>query len=542
MPAVVDYAKTLSHVVYAEDNMYSCSEDGLQSLKEAIKNHSLNRVVVASCTPRTHAQLFQNACEDAGVNKYLFEFANIRDQCSWVHMKEPEKATEKAKDLVRMGVARAALLEPQVDSEIAVMPVSLVIGGGIAGMTAALNLANQGLDVHLIERTGELGGRLNQLDTLFPTDKKAIEVLEPIVEDVVSHPGIELHLNSVVEEVSGYIGNFRAIVSGGEIRAGTIIIATGADVLEPEGLYGYGEYPNVVTQLDFEEMLRQEEPLPDRVVMIQCAGARSDGDGWKPYCSRICCMVAIKNAKEVKTRSPKSTVHILYRDINASGARHEWYYHNAKGTGVKFIHFDPDSPPEIVGDEKATSVRVYFDTMGKEYEIPVDLVVLSTPLTPDSGTEKLSKILKVPLGQDGFFLEAHMKLRPAEFATDGIYLAGSAKWPTTIAEAVSQGCAAAAKAAAPMRKGTVKGEALYAYVDEHLCVGCGICEEVCEYGAPKLQENDLGLFTSQIIWKILCKGCGVCAVSCPSRAISMRHFRDDQISVQIDAALKELVD
>lgn len=541
VPAVVEYAKGLPNVAFSEDNLYTCSADGLQAIKKAIIEHSLNRVIVASCTPRTHAPLFQSTCEKAGLNKYLFEFVNIRDQCSWVHMQEPEEATRKAKDLVRMGVAKAALLEPLTDSEMEVTPVALIIGGGIAGMTAALNLSRQGMDVHLVEKEKELGGLLTRLDTTFPNDRKAKDLLGPIMKEIEGSKRITTYLGAKVKEVNGYVGSFDVRVDDKVIRVGTIIVATGAQVARPEGLFGLGGFPNVITQLELDELLRDGKPIPQNIVMIQCAGSRWDKEGWSPYCSKVCCMSAIKNAKEILKRDPEAEVHILKRDINATGTSNEAYYHDVRGSGIKFIHYGLEDLPEVIGDKDARSVKVFFETVGKTYEIPADLVVLSTPLIAGPDNVVLSKMLKVPLHSEGFFLEAHVKLRPLEFATDGIFICGNARFPTEIRGAITEAYGAAGKAAQLMRKGTVKGEAIFAKVDPSICVGCGVCEKVCEYGAPRLEETDDGAFISKIN-EVVCKGCGVCSVACPSRAITMQHFKDEQIENQITAALQEVLE
>ncbi len=533
VPMLVEYAKGLPNVAYAEHNLYTCSEDGLQSIKKAIKAHKLNRVVVASCTPRTHAKLFQGACEEAGINKYLFEFVNIRDQCSWVHMKEKDKATQKAKDLVRMGVAKASLLEPRTELEIDVLPVSLVLGGGVAGMTAAINLANQGITVHLVEKNKDLGGMLKNLETIYPTDVKAKDILRPLIDATKKNPKIKVHLGTSLRELTGYIGNFEAKLDGEILKVGTIIVATGADVLRPEGMFGYGSNPKVMTQLEFEKVLGNGKALPDKVVMIQCVGARMPS---RTYCSRTCCMVAIKNAKELRNRNPGAQVHILHRDINAAGTHNELYYDEAQAKGVMFSRYTLEEPPEVLENGKGTVVRYYHPTLGKTFELQADCVVLSTPMVPNPDNIDLNKLLKVPLSQEGFFLEAHMKLRPVEFATDGIYLAGSAKWPSSIAEAVSQGYAAAAKAAAPMKSKRIKAEAITAEVDATKCSGCGLCEMVCPYRAISLKDK--GNAKVAEVNAVLCKGCGTCAVTCPSRAIVQYGFTDRQLLAQVEAAVK----
>ena len=532
VPGLVEYAKGLPNVAYAEHNLYTCSEDGLQSIKRAIKAHKLNRVVVASCTPRTHAKLFQGATEEAGINKYLFEFVNIRDQCSWVHMKDKVQATQKAKDLVRMGVAKAALLEPRTELEIDVLPVSLVLGGGVAGMTAAVNLARQGMTVHLVEKDKALGGMLKELETIFPTDVKAKDILRPLIDTIKKNPRIKLHLGTSLKELTGYIGNFEAKLDKETIKVGTIIVATGADVLRPEGMFSYGSNPKVMTQLEFEKVLTNSKALPNKVVMIQCVGARMPS---RTYCSRTCCMVAIKNAKELRSRNPGAQVHILHRDINAAGTHNEVYYDEAQAKGVMFSRYSLEEPPEVHENGSGAVVKYRHPTLGRTFELPADYVVLSTPMVPNPDNVDLNKLLKVPLSQEGFFLEAHMKLRPVEFATDGIYLAGSAKWPSSVAEAVSQGLAAAAKAAAPMKSKRIKADAITAEVDPDKCSGCGICESVCPYRAISLEAK--GDARVAQVNAVLCKGCGTCAATCPSRAITQNGFTDRQLLSQVDEAV-----
>jgi heterodisulfide reductase subunit A len=533
VPKVVEYARTLPNVVHAEGNLYTCAQDGLQSIKKAIQDHQLNRVIVASCTPRTHAPLFQATCEEAGVNKYFFEFVNLREHCSWVHMNDKEGATQKAKDLVRMGVYRAALLQPLSDSEMAVIPVALVLGGGIAGMTAALNLANQGMEVHLVEKEQELGGRLRQLDTLFPTDAKAKDLIGPMIKAAQGHPKIHLHLGAGPEDITGYIGNFKVKLKGEEFQVGTIIVATGADVMRPEGMFGYGKFKNVLTQLEFEDVLRRDVEPPKVVVMIQCVGARTSDPKGKTYCSKTCCMAAIKNSKVLKDRSQDTEVYVLHRDINAPGTAYERYYHDVKGMGVRFLRFTVEEPPEVIGEgDRATLVRLRHETSGNIYEIPADYVVLSTPMVANEDNHKLQKMLKVPLDKDSFYLEAHVKLRPLDFATEGIFLCGCAKFPSDVRETVAEAYGAASHASIPMARGKVLVEGAIAQVDPEVCWGCGTCVEVCPYSAPLLVEEG-GRKVSKIN-EALCKGCGVCVVNCPVNAITARHFTHEQIMSMIE--------
>jgi heterodisulfide reductase subunit A len=534
VPEVVEYARTLPNVTYAEDNLYTCSEEGLSSIKDQIAKQGLNRVVVASCTPRTHEPLFKGACEEAGLNKYLFEFVNIREHCSWVHMHDPVMATQKAKELVRMGVAKACYLEPQEEFESDVFPAALVIGGGVAGMNAALGLANQGIQVHLVEKEQELGGLIRGVRTLFPTEQDSDELLRSLAGRVKAHPQISVLLGSEVENVSGFIGDFDVVVrADGKVegfRVGTIIVATGAEELKPVGLYRYGELPNVVTQLEFEEKCKSGGDVPHRVAMINCAGARIPQ---RTYCGRFCCATAIKNAIWLKEQDPQAGVYVLHRDVMAYGAEIEEFYRRAMELGVRFLRYDLENPPEVLGAERAEAVKVQHQLMGKEVVLPVEMVVLTTPLVAREDNEKLSKMLKVPLGSEGFFLEAHLKLRPIEFSTDGIYMCGAARYPSSIPESVSQAYAAAAKASIPIREGLVRVEAITAVCDERTCSACGNCVEACPFGAIELQQGKHGRVA--YVNTAQCKGCGSCVAACPSGAMQQRGFSDRQVLSMIGA-------
>ncbi|MDH4221109.1 MAG: CoB--CoM heterodisulfide reductase iron-sulfur subunit A family protein [Candidatus Bathyarchaeota archaeon] len=563
VPEVVEYAKTLPQVTYAEDNIYTCSEAGLDSIKDAIKKYNLNRVIVASCTPRTHEPLFRSACNEAGLNPYLFEMANIREQCSWVHPKEPQKATEKAKDVVRMAVARAAWLEPQIEPEVEIKDSALVIGAGMAGLTSALTLANQGFKVHLVEKEDKIGGNVRRLYKLYPTMEEAEKILEPVVEAVKKQKNIELLTSATVGEVGGYVGNFNVTVNRkGEkipLNVGTIIVACGAlNYQPPTGLYQYGVHDNVITQLELDEMLREGKlGKPERVVMIQCVGGRkgeirgyelesfpkSDTakllrkvlkakkeEGW-PYCSRICCMNAIKNAILIKTVSPKTDVIILYSDLRVY-KEYEDFYSRSRDLEVKFIKFLEIVTPEISETpDKKLKVLAYDMLAGREAEFVADYVVLSTPLIPHKDEVTLARMLKIPISPDGFLMEAHLKLRPVDTAMDGIYLAGSASGPKDVPETIISAKAAAARAAILMANKKMRTEAITAMVDEDLCIGCGLCEELCPFGAPRIEESKSKLIEA------LCRGCGVCAAECPRRAITMRHYSDQQVLAQVEAAL-----
>lgn len=534
VPQVVEYAKTLPDVAYAEDNLYTCSSEGISRIKEAVREYDLNRVVVASCTPRTHEPLFRTACEEAGLNKYLFEMANIRDQCSWAHMNKPGKATEKAKDLVRMAVAKARLLKPQEEPEIDVTPSALVIGGGVAGITAALSIANQGFEVKLVEKESELGGMLRHLYKLCPGTLDSSENLTKMVNAVRSNRNIEILTSTVVEEVNGFIGNFEVTARSNQERVrfevGTIVVAIGAENLGPAGMYGYKLYDNVITQLELEQLLRPGNLKSVRkVAMIQCVGARVKE---RTYCSRVCCPAAIKNAILIKELYPEAEVYIIYRDLETYGKEYEECYLDSRKRLINFVKYIPERPPEVSLSDGFLKITVYDAFLGEEIEIESDLIVLSTPLVPPSDAEELSKILKVPLGSDGFFFEAHVKLRPIDFATDGIYVCGAAHSPKNIGESISQALGTAARAAIPMAVQRLRAEAITAVIEEKLCTGCGTCVKICPYEAIEKDERGVAQVTA-----VVCKGCGTCAASCPERAITMRHFTDDQIVAQAVAAI-----
>lgn len=536
---VVDYARSLPDVVYAGDNLYTCSEEGLASIREQIAEQGLNRVVVASCTPRTHEPLFKDACEEAGLNRYLFEFVNIREHCSWIHMHDPVRATEKAKELIKMGVAKACYLQPQEEFESDVFPAALVIGGGVAGMTAALNLASQGIQVHLVEREEELGGLVRYVRTLFPAGQNTEELLAPLVEQVKSHPQITTYLASDVESVDGFIGDFSVTIAGDgeaqEVKVGTVIVATGAEELKPDGFYGYPILGNVVTQLEFEERFKTGAEIPRSVVMINCVGSRIPE---RPYCGRFCCTTAIKNAVWLKEQDPGVNVYVLQRDVMAYGVDIENLYRRAMELGVRFVRYDIENQPQINGQNRAETVKVFHQLMGKEVVLPADLVVLTTPLVAREDNERLSKMLKVPQGREGFFLEAHLKLRPIEFATDGVYVCGTARYPSNIPESISQGYATAAKAAIPIREGVVRVEAITALCDERTCTACGNCVQVCPFGAIEVQDSRFG--KTAYVNVAQCKGCGCCVAACPSGAMQQRGFDDRQLFSMINAVAEEI--
>jgi heterodisulfide reductase subunit A len=590
VPKVVEYASTLPGVAYAERNLYTCADDGLKAIKNGIKEHNLNRVIVASCTPRTHAPLFQGVCEEAGLNKYLFTFVNLREHCSWVHMKEPEKATEKAKDLIRMGVARAKLLQPQEEVKVDVEPSALVIGGGISGMTAALSLANQGFPVHIVEKEKELGGFVRNLNSLYLGGGDATKFMQPLLEKVRTHPNIKVYLDSKLKSVEGFIGNYNVNIAKGAgeevpVKVGTIIVATGAVDYKPDGLFGYGQYTNVVTLTEFERLCKEKKlPKLRNVAFIQCVGSRGQKYA---YCSRICCNISIKSAlniaenyngmlgKEeetadkiaVETKGPEPTVErrrrrrtegsegapaaeagaspatkvevlVFNRGITAYGVEHELHFNKSREKRVRYIKYNPENLPKVTKEGDQLIVSYYHETLKADRKQPVDMVILATPLIGQPDSKTISQLLKVPIGQDGFFLEAHVKLRPVDFATEGVYVCGTAHGPADISESVQQALAAASRAGIPMARGYVQAEALTPIVNTDECVGCGICSSLCPFQAIRINKTDKGSRAEVIV--AACKGCGTCGASCPEKAITMRHFTDEQLISEGIAALREV--
>lgn len=625
---VARFAATLPHVVLAKDNRYTCSDQGQEIIKKDIKESRLNRVVVASCSPRLHEPTFRKTCEEAGVNKYLFEMANIREQCSWVHLYDRASATEKAKDLVKMAVAKAALLQPAAEAEVPITRKALVIGGGVAGIQAALDLADTGYKVYLVEKEPSIGGMMARIDKTFPTMDCSICILAPKMSDAGHHPNIELLTNSEVAEVKGYIGNFRAkvlkkpryvtkdcsacgecvkvcpIVAPNEfdvglairhgiytpfaqavpstyiidmnaclnkegvvvcdrcmkacerqavkyemkpetvdLEVGTIIVATGADVFDASSLpnYGYGKFQNVITSLEFERLINAGGPsgghlirpsdkqLPKRVAFVQCVGSRSERSG-KLYCSNVCCMNTIKDGLLIKEHWPETEIYVFYVDIRAYGKGFEDLYKRARKAGIVFIR---GLPAEIVEDKKTKNLwLVGENSLQKEiYRINVDMTVLSIGLEPRKDSEIIQRLLTLSRTQDGFFMEAHPKLRPVDAATGGIFFAGCAESPKDIKDSVTQASAAAARAGILMAKGKVTVEAITPICYPEKCKACGLCTKVCPYNAITLNKE---LKRIEVI-EAACGGCGTCAAECPFGALTQKHFTDEQIVAQIDA-------
>jgi heterodisulfide reductase subunit A-like polyferredoxin len=533
VPEVKEYALTLPNVITVDENLYTCSQDTQEKIKKAIEDNNLNRVVVASCSPRTHEPLFRETIREVGLNKYLFEMANIRDQCSWVHMQLPKEATQKSKELLKMAVAKTRLLKPLNEPVSEIKKKALVIGGGLAGMKAVLDLVRQGFDCALVERDDELGGNLRHIHyTLEGKDVRAL--LNTIIQEVRSTPRIDVFTGAKIKSIDGYLGNFKTLFTTGdedhEYEHGVVIVAVGARESRPAE-YLYGEHDRVVTQSELEERIvsRTEEIKKCRkVVMIQCVGSRIPE---RPNCSRICCSVAVKNALKLKEICPDMDVTILYRDMRTYGLM-ERYYGLARNAGVTFVPYDLESKPQLDSKNGNLELTVRDRIIGEDILLTPDMVVLSSAIVPYENDD-LAKMLKVPLTADKFFLEAHMKLRPVDFATDGVFLAGMAHFPKNISETIAQAGAAVSRAAATMAKGYVNVLPTISEVDHKLCIGCGLCESLCPFNAIRVEFTDKGRKAETIIAS--CKGCGVCSASCPQKAITIRHFTDETLIAQIEA-------
>jgi len=541
VPEVRDYAATLPNVVFVDANLYTCSQDTQEKMKVMIEKHNLNRVIVASCSPRTHEPLFQETIKEAGLNRYLFEMTNIRDQCSWVHMHEPEKATEKAKDLVRMAVAKARLTEPLRQLSLPVNYSALVIGGGISGMVSALNLADQGFKVHLVERNSEIGGIARRIHYTLE-DGNVQAYLADLIEKVTNHHLIEVYTEAYIVDAYGYVGNFTTELMRyrgpyiEKIEHGVVIIATGGQEYKP-GEYLYGRDPRVLTSLELEEEIAEASPdiiNCNSLVMIQCVGSRDDQ---RPYCSRVCCSQAIKNALKLKEIKPDMEIYILYRDMRTYGFQED-YYQEARRKGVIFLRYDLEHKPEVravsENGQYPLKVNVYDPVMGEQIIINTDILALSVATTPSAEIRELAQFYKVPLNEDGFFVEAHVKLRPVDFATEGAFVCGLAHAPKSIDESIAQAKAAASRATTILVKDTITAEGIVCSVNEDICSGCGICEILCPYSAIAVDKTE----KVAKINEALCKGCGTCCAACPSGAAQQRGFRRDQLSAMITAALE----
>jgi heterodisulfide reductase subunit A len=532
--AVADFARALPNVKYATHCMFACSTDQLLEIKQAIKEHDLNRVVVASCTPRTHEPLFRNTLRQAGLNPYLFELANIREQDSWVHQTEPAAATEKAKELVRMSVSRARLLEPLYETAYAVVQSALVIGGGLAGLTAALSFAEQGFGVTLVERTAELGGNAR---SLYYTEDGAspAQYVQDLVQKVTDQPLIIVIKEAQVRSIAGSCGNFTSTVSvkgqSQTISHGVVVVATGGQEYTPSE-YLCGQHPRVITQKEFEELLVSE---PDkarqlqRVSMIQCVGSREPQN---LYCSRVCCTAAVKNSLKLKTINPKAQISVLYRDIRTFGFK-ESYYLEARRQGVRFYRYELERKPRVVHQGDALSVSVFDAHLQATVQLEADLVVLSAAIRPREESLQLAEAMRLPLDEDGFFMEAHPKLRPLDFATPGFYLCGLAQGPKFANESIAQARGAVSRAVTVLSRKEIVAEGMVNRVDPYLCRACGECEKACCFEAIYVKEVSEGR-KQAMVTEALCTGCGVCNVACPTGAASLSHFKDEQIDVMIN--------
>ena len=534
VPDVVEYAKTLPNVVYAEENLFSCSQDSQEAITEVIKEQKLNRVVVAACTPRTHEPLFQETVLNAGVNKYLFEMANIRNQCSWVHKNDREAATSKAKDLVRMAVSKADLLEALTDPEIEMTRSALVVGGGYAGMTAAKNMAEQGYLTYIVEKNGTLGGQALTLHETWQGEDVQ-KNLSALIKNVESEENIEVLKNAEIKKVDGFVGNFQTTIeTAGEERVlehGVAIIATGATELKPDQ-YLYGKDPRVLTGMELDRKFIDDD-LPmdgiNSVAFIQCVGSRIEE---RPYCSKVCCTHSVKSAIKLKEMKPETNVFIVYRDIRTYGLRED-LYREARRKGVVFIRYDFDKGLTVSGEENGLQVRCTGTALQREVVINSDLLVLATAVVSPR-ENPVAGLFKVPVNDDGFFVEAHVKLQPIDFATKGVFVCGTAHSPKPVDEAVAQGLGAASRAATFLSKDKIFGNAIVSGIDSDLCRGCQKCLNVCPYQAVIFKED-------RVLCEInpaVCTGCGSCAVACPTGAASILHFDDNEVLAMVEAAFK----
>jgi heterodisulfide reductase subunit A len=532
VPEVVEMARNLPNVVYAGEYLYACSQDSQAAMKQIIEEYGLNRVVVASCSPRTHKPLFQETIREAGLNRALFEMANIRDQCSWVHMHEPVKATEKAKDLVKMVVAKAALLEPIPQIAAGVTKAALVIGGGVSGMTSALSLADLGYRVHLVEKEQQLGGMARRIRHGLKGEEVQ-PFLNDLVAKVMSHPNIEVYTGTEVQAVAGYVGNFvTTLTDGKELQHGVAVIATGGEEYKPTE-YLYGESDRVFTQLDLEEALAAGDPRIENAktfVLIQCVGSREPE---RPYCSRVCCGKSVKLALKLKEKNPSANVFVLYRDIRTYGFLED-YYQEARRKGVLFIRYNPENKPLVEKKNGSLKVTVTDHVLSVPVVIEADVIGLAAAIVAPESNRQLSQLFKVPLNEDGFFLEAHMKLRPVDFTSEGIFMAGLAHGPKNLEENIAQAKAAAGRASTILSKDHLESHGVVAVVQQDKCAACLTCVRLCPYNAPKIRNY------AAEIEPLLCQGCGTCAGECPNKAITLQGYKDHMQMSMSKALFREV--
>jgi heterodisulfide reductase subunit A len=531
--AVRDYAKTLPYVEFVTDNLYSCSQDTQENMAQVIKDNQLNRMVVAACTPKTHEPLFQETLVNAGLNKYLFEMTNIRNQDSWVHKNDPKAATDKAKDLVRMAVAKVALMESLQEAKLEINQRVLILGGGISGMVAARSLSSQGYEVALIERNPHLGGQAKSLYSTWKGESIQKE-LSDLIGGVEADKNITVYLNSRLTSVDGFVGNFKSTITSGtteeSIEHGIAVIATGAEELKPTE-YLYGKDPRVVTHQELDRRLIDRDPALKKmntVVFIQCVGSR---EPQRPYCSRVCCTHSVESALKLKGLNPEMEVFVLYRDIRTYGER-EILYREARGAGVHFIRFSLDHKPQVRVGQTGLEIEVIDSVLQRPLLLTPDLVGLASAIVPYKD-EKLAQFFKVPMNEDGFFVEAHAKLGPSQFATDGVFLCGMAHYPKPIDESVAQAQAAASRAVTLLARKEIYVSGSVAYANPAYCSSCSVCVEICPYSAPSFIQK--GPFAGRAeVNPVLCKGCGLCVASCRSGALNLKGFEEGQIMAMID--------
>ncbi len=542
VPSAVEDALTLPNVVYAQEQLFSCATNSAKEITDLAEKKGLNRVVIAACSPRTLEPLFRDTLREAGLNQYYCEMANIREHCSWVHSKQKEEATQKAKDIVRMSVARARHLEPLQEFDLPVNRAALVVGGGIAGMTSALSIANQGHQVHLLEREKDLGGMALRIHTTLE-GMDVTAYLKDLVHKIYQHPLVHVSHSATITNVSGYVGNFITTVETEgrvkKIEHGASVIAIGADVYEPTE-YLYGENDRVVTHLELGEKIASGDDSiaqAQSLVMIQCVGCRNED---RNYCSRVCCSHAIKNALQLKELNPEGEIYVLFRDMRTYGLKED-FYREAADKDVKFVLYSPEDPPvveEATAEDGRPVVRVTVPDpiLGQRLELDADILSLAAAVVPSSAIREVAGQFKVTLSPDEFFKEAHVKLRPVDFATDGVFLCGTAHYPKHIEETINQAYGAAGRALTLLANDTVVASGSVCHVEEHDCISCGACITACTYDAIEFVDTPAG--KKARVNQILCKGDGLCNAKCPTSAIILKHFTDEELCSQIDAAIE----
>ena len=538
VPSAVEYALTLPNVVYAQEQLFACATNSAEEITEMIKEKGLNRVIVAACSPRTLEPLFRGTLREAGLNQYYYEMANIREHCSWVHPKEKEEATRKAKDIIRMSVARARHLEPLQEIDLPVDKKALVVGGGVAGMTCALSIAEQGHEVYLVEKDKDLGGTARRIhNTLDGLDVQAY--LNELIGKIYKQPRVHVYTDATITEATGYVGNFKTVVKFGErvaeLHHGATVIAVGADIYTPTE-YLYGEDDRVMTHLELDEQIgvaNEKIINAESIVMIQCVGCRNED---RDYCSRICCSESVKNALKLKEKNPDMDIYILFRDVRTYGYNED-YYREAADKEIRFIRYEPENEPQVEPTEKegrpVLRVTLPDYVLGKKLEIDADFIALAAAIIPSAGTREVESLFKAGLNPDGFFKEAHAKLKPVEFSTEGVYLCGMAQYPKLIKETVAQAYGAAGRALTLLSHDIVTASGSVCVVDESKCVSCGACIAACKYGAVEFYESPEGRRAR--VNAVTCKGDGLCNRKCPTGAIQLKHFTDEEILSQIDA-------